>query len=452
MLDRDYTRYPKNFRRREVKQIAHWINTGESGSVIGLDGVGKSNLLRFLTNYPTEIQNELPANIKVALIYVDLNNLPDDNLATLYLIILRSIHEAGWQFTPDIRALLEERYRKVEATTNSFLCQSALREILFVCREHRLRLVLILDPFDSFCANAPRTLLDNLRGLRDSFKSTLTYLVGLRQEIIYLRNRTELGELYSLLDAHCWVGPMSPEVARVVLRGLVDRYGQDFSEAQQTHLLDLTGGHIGLMRAALRYLGHQSRPAPEGWLDLLLKEAAIQYRLERMWVGLTAAEQDLLRKIVAKPKQKSLKGDANLLNRLVERHLCEQIETGWQIFSPMLAQYIAELKPSRTGRITYDAKKQQFYQGDTKLTELTPKDNLLLKHFVSHPQTMIDKDKLIEVGWPDDVSTEVTNEMVQQAIYQLRKKIEPDTSKPRYLITRHGQGYEFSPDGAPAQS
>jgi hypothetical protein len=30
-------------------------------------------------------------------------------------------------------------------------------------------------------------------------------------------------------------------------------------------------------------------------------------------------------------------------------------------------------------------------------------------------------------------------------ITYLRKKIEPDPSRPRYILTRRGQGYQFSP-------
>ncbi|MCK4692293.1 MAG: winged helix-turn-helix domain-containing protein, partial [Anaerolineales bacterium] len=36
--------------------------------------------------------------------------------------------------------------------------------------------------------------------------------------------------------------------------------------------------------------------------------------------------------------------------------------------------------------------------------------------------------------------------LVKQFIYRLRRKLEPDPSEPRYIITLHGSGYVFEGD------
>ena len=57
--------------------------------------------------------------------------------------------------------------------------------------------------------------MDNLRGLRDSFKTTLSYLIGLRHEVAYIRSPAELGELYEIVDTYqCWLGAMERDDAR----------------------------------------------------------------------------------------------------------------------------------------------------------------------------------------------------------------------------------------------
>ncbi|NIP23203.1 MAG: hypothetical protein GWN55_13110, partial [Phycisphaerae bacterium] len=55
-------------------------------------------------------------------------------------------------------------------------------------------------------------------------------------------------------------------------------------------------------------------------------------------------------------------------------------------------------------------------------------------------------------SWPDESTLGVSTEAVQQVISGIRKKIEPDTSKPQYIISWRGQpegGYQFFPEGRP---
>ena len=84
------------------------------------------------------------------------------------------------------------------------------------------RLVLILDQFDRFCQTASPELTMLLRALRDSFKETLSYLVGMRQAAMYMSEPEVLGELYQLLDTHvCWVGAMQQDDARLIDRARI---------------------------------------------------------------------------------------------------------------------------------------------------------------------------------------------------------------------------------------
>jgi DNA helicase HerA-like ATPase len=220
---RAWEAYPATYREREVEILANWVRMGESGSVVGSAGAGKSNLLGFLCARPEVITRRFvsPHPLALALVLVDLNGLPSSDLSTFYRVIMRSLYEArAWLAAaePSLPPAVEALYRKAEAQTDPFVSQSALREALLAFRERDIRLVLALDPFDAFCRAAPTQVLDTLRGLRDSFKGTLSYLVGLRRELVYLRDPAELGELYELLDTHvCWLGPMERQDARWVI-------------------------------------------------------------------------------------------------------------------------------------------------------------------------------------------------------------------------------------------
>ncbi|MCP4515483.1 MAG: AAA family ATPase, partial [Delftia sp.] len=193
---------------------------GQSGSVVGLAGAGKSNLLGFLCHRPEALRSYLPPQADpVALIPVDLNNLPSNTLATFYRVILRSFYEVRDRFDQALQQTIADIYQENRAMRDPFLPQSGLRELLLQFQAQQVRVVLVMDRFDKFGQMATPQMLDTLRGLRDSFKQTLCYVVGMRQEMIYLFDPSALGEMYEILDTHvCWVGAMDePDARRLIV-------------------------------------------------------------------------------------------------------------------------------------------------------------------------------------------------------------------------------------------
>lgn len=79
---------------------------------------------------------------------------------------------------------------------------------------------------------------------------------------------------------------------------------------------------------------------------------------------------------------------------------------------------------------------------------LTPKEFDLLQYLVSNPNVPIPHSRLLQAIWGPDYGREV--EYLRVFINQLRKKIEPEPSKPRYILTEPWVGYRFQlPDKTP---
>lgn len=74
----------------------------------------------------------------------------------------------------------------------------------------------------------------------------------------------------------------------------------------------------------------------------------------------------------------------------------------------------------------------------------TPKEFDLLHYFATHPNVTIPHGKLLQTVWGPDYSNEI--EYLHVFVNQIRKKIEPDPSNPRYLITEPRVGYRFAVD------
>jgi two-component system KDP operon response regulator KdpE len=74
-------------------------------------------------------------------------------------------------------------------------------------------------------------------------------------------------------------------------------------------------------------------------------------------------------------------------------------------------------------------------------TRLTPKELDLLHYLVSHPNSVLTHDRILQAVWGPDYGDEV--EYLRVFVNQLRKKIEPDPSQPRYILTEPWLGYRF---------
>lgn len=71
----------------------------------------------------------------------------------------------------------------------------ALYDLLRLFEEAEIQVVLVLNRFDRFCETATPQMLNTLRGLRDTFRGTLSYIVGMLQEARYLSEPTDLCDM-----------------------------------------------------------------------------------------------------------------------------------------------------------------------------------------------------------------------------------------------------------------
>jgi two-component system, OmpR family, KDP operon response regulator KdpE len=76
-----------------------------------------------------------------------------------------------------------------------------------------------------------------------------------------------------------------------------------------------------------------------------------------------------------------------------------------------------------------------------KPVHLTPKEFEVLRELVTHRGKPISHRRLLQAVWGPDYGEET--ELLRVVINQLRKKIEPDPAKPKYILTDPWVGYRF---------
>jgi len=76
---------------------------------------------------------------------------------------------------------------------------------------------------------------------------------------------------------------------------------------------------------------------------------------------------------------------------------------------------------------------------------LTPKEFDLFVYMARHPSRVLTHRTLLEAVWGE--ASQEQPEYLRVFMGQLRKKLEPDPSNPKYLVTEPWVGYRFNPNG-----
>jgi two-component system KDP operon response regulator KdpE len=100
---------------------------------------------------------------------------------------------------------------------------------------------------------------------------------------------------------------------------------------------------------------------------------------------------------------------------------------------------------AEAGKLQLDQLEISFRERQVKVNgrvrRLTPTELDLLHYFVTHPDSVLRHDQILQAVWGPDYGDEV--EYLRVFVNQLRKKIEPDPARPQYIVTEPWLGYRF---------
>ena len=94
------------------------------------------------------------------------------------------------------------------------------------------------------------------------------------------------------------------------------------------------------------------------------------------------------------------------------------------------------------GEISLDFRKMELCRADQPV-EITLQEFKVLKFFVTRPEVVVSRQKLISAVWPK--RTRSSYRTVDNCIAKLRQKIEANPECPVFLRTVYGVGYKFVP-------
>jgi DNA-binding response OmpR family regulator len=92
------------------------------------------------------------------------------------------------------------------------------------------------------------------------------------------------------------------------------------------------------------------------------------------------------------------------------------------------------------GKLALDRISHRLWLDETEIA-LTPKSVMLLEYMMTHPDELVSRERLLDVVWGWDYP--VGTRAVDTRVAELRRALDDDPARPRYIETIPGQGYRF---------
>jgi DNA-binding winged helix-turn-helix (wHTH) protein len=451
-LSREGYRHTLDYRAAEASLVMDWIRAGQSGCIVGLRGAGKSNFLWFLLR-PDVRQHYLNADpADFVFIFIDLVPLPEPTEWSMWELILDQLIAELRVAHVDAKEVDEIAglHKEVLRSRDALIAQRAIEQGLKVLGERPTRhVVLIFDEFDAAFGSADRALFLGLRALRDMHKDRLSYIVVATRDLVTLRQ--DIGEIerfHQLVSQNvCELGPCNEADARQIISYHAAKRSLEVSADDSTRLIELSGGHAGLLKTMLRLLW--SAPPGRGLDELaptLSAEPLIQSECRKVWDSLAANEQSALRVLAA---SKSI--DPLNLERLKRRGLVRSNPARHTaLFSPLFVDFVRRQSiTAPLSRVSINRDTRDVEIDGRKVKNLTELEFEAFCYLYEHRGQVCTKDELIANVYRlqhERMKGGVSDETLQTLISRLRDKIEPDRG-PRYVLTVRGEGYRFVEPG-----
>lgn len=431
--------YPDETRIKEIHQLIPFIEKGLATQIIGLPGVGKSNILRLLAyNRDVRFKNFGEYEKFLHFVYIDSTEIKGRSLFDITKFILLSLSfslgERGMQEESiHINSLLKEG---LEMNDEMVLFQSLKKALDYLSIEKKLTIHLLFDKFDVLSPEITPQFFTNLRVLRNHAKYRFSPIFSLNRPINESVDPLILADIHDLIaENEIYVTLSDPIGIDFRLSYITKAARSKIDPSIIEEIIKLTGGHAKLSKLSCEAIVSEEQE-PEDLEEFLLKRQTILGSLYEIWASLLPSEQLALKQNVS---YENAKEDFSYLTKTFLLN-----EEGITI--PLFAKYIATVPIESTEKITYNEEKNKIMLGDVEISErLSPSEFRLTKYLVQNKEKICSKDEIITSVWGDQKSYEgVTDQALDQIFYRLRKKIEKDPQNPHYIHTVKGKGYKLS--------
>ncbi len=423
-------------RAADVAFAARCVQRGEHASIVGVNNMGKTAVLRAMTSLP-----EGPMAI-----YIDCNRVLEWTEVGFYELVIRAILDALPPDSPCRPGAERAHSTLVLASSHledAYAFVQSLGEVI-----HSLgRVTLLLDELDDLLRRLDARVFLNVRALADQYGQSLTLITATSHRLPLLRADVE--PFYELFTYRTrYLAPLNNEEAEEYIRDYAAEAGCAVTKPLADFIHAQADGHPGLLRA-LTYLvagliegGDQDDASlvRQAQSSLALDQN-VQAECAAIWNELFDDEREALAQAVA--GQTSSEPAAGYLRA---KHLLKPSGNGYALLCPVFADFVARTRRVRPGGQTglrVDTERGDVYVDGKAIPPLTDLEYRLLALLYQRHDQIVDKYQIVENVWGESYLDQVDDDRIERLVARLREKVEPDPRQPRFVTTVRGRGYRL---------
>ena len=450
---------PVEFREPEVAQLFQWVRNGKSASIIGVSNIGKSNLLQYLLDPGIQARYLGESTGSYLFLRLSFFNLPDFTNRSVYSLILEQLEMLDSQaahLPPEIIQKVGEYHQALlDSGQDELKIQRFFKLAMRLCLQAPdRRLVLLFDQFDHLYREAGDQLFFNLRGLRDTYKYRVSYLVFTRDTLsdLLLESQPAVSEkpttrfnnmqqareaFYELLQANLlYLKPYSQADTTHLLYRLAQRRSLPLDEDLIQPLYHLTGGHAGLLRMCYAQFTkpHAEDPLSPN-LSALLNSPPILQECQQIWASLDIDEQTVLAgQAWALPVHELEDARAQLSQKGL-------LKEDGVIFSPLFEQFVKKQKTSLNRPFYLDKQRKEIYLYGRKTKKISATEYRAFLILYEQQNTFVSYNEIYKACYPQDKSNiEHSSNIIATLIHRLRQKMGVQEVD-KLIVVRSSEGY-----------
>jgi DNA-binding winged helix-turn-helix (wHTH) protein len=458
MVAHDNSR-PLHFREEDIKYVMQSLLAGKSCALIGVDGTGKSSLIRHLISKAVR-EHYLGDKDHFQFFLIDSHELPAPSALAYYrrmVSLLDGVASKNGHVRPSHEMLASHD----EEAVLQHLFEQA--DIVLGTREQH-RLVFCIDEFDIVFTEVEPQFLRILQALRNRTGGRICYVVlsnNLPSFVNEARGRTIRDMFSELFERRVrGIKPLQEKDSLGVVERELGAHYKDCPPRVRELFRLVSGSHHGMLKIAIAAYKDGNVVLREGdtvmlATEKLLADVEVLSKCEQLWNHLSDIEQHLLKHMQDGELSRSITIQQHSMRQVgeaVESLLLKGIliENGhtsgvYRCFSPLFLTYLHRHIFSVSRGLRLDPMRQRLWiDGAMQAVHLTANEFKLLSFLALHAGEICSREETTRAVYGGEYNAISDDARLDALVERARKKIGDSTKSPRFLETVRGIGHRLN--------
>lgn len=427
------THYPLIFRQKDAKALGNFLQNAQSVQLIGMKRIGIGNFLRFFLYHKDIKKQYMPQDGKILLIPVDLNNLIEREIFPFWRLTFKRIVDAveNASVAPGVKQKIADLFLASIQSGDLFLTFDGVRASLSLLVEAQLYPTLFFIRFDRLKDAVTLEFFNNLQALLDSTNQKLSYVFTSYRDLSVLSPQTFPRHVVQPLLHTIYMQPAKQtDMETIFTSSISENLSAKITPAIKDLLIDLSGGHTQYLHLSLVVLREIAAADKTLGEDMLIKAIESDERVnllsEELWESLTPDEQEIIKKV--NEDKKITASDREKGKYLWNTGFIQETHGMLTLFSPLFALFVENIHKRKSQ--------------DIAIIEFSKKEHMLFELLKAHPNAVVEREKIIEIVWPEYKEYGVSDWSVDRLVARVRGKLKKQKGDME-IVTVRTRGYKL---------